>query len=92
MKPVDEADRVVMLTVRERQIVEHAERGLNQKQIATKVGISNRTVQAHMALVMVKYGTTSLLQLGYRRGMEHARRKNMFSEMEEMRYAQWMAR
>lgn len=51
------------LTVREREIVQYLVIGQASKQIARQLGISPRTVEAHRARLMKKFGVTSHTEL-----------------------------
>ena len=51
------------LTDRERQVMDLVVRGYQNKQIAEKLGISNKTVEAHRARVMKKCGVRTLTDL-----------------------------
>lgn len=51
------------LTRREREVCELVIAGLLNKQIAVKLGISERTVKAHRAKVMQKFGVQSIAEL-----------------------------
>jgi RNA polymerase sigma factor (sigma-70 family) len=57
------AERLAKLTMREREIMEHAGRGLHAKEIATALGISPRTVEVHKARLMAKLGVRSVADL-----------------------------
>ena len=48
-----------LLTGRETQILWHASRGLKTQEMATCLGISGRTVQAHMRRIFLKLGARS---------------------------------
>lgn len=54
---------VVPLTSRELQVARLAIRGLSNKEIATKIGVSVRTVEGHLYQVFAKLGITSRQQL-----------------------------
>jgi two-component system nitrate/nitrite response regulator NarL len=51
------------LTKRERSIAEHVAQGMVNKTIANKLGISERTVKAHLTAIFQKTGTRDRLQL-----------------------------
>lgn len=51
------------LTLREREVVKYAARGLANKAIAHQLGISPRTVEGHLNHVFDKLGTTSRTEL-----------------------------
>jgi RNA polymerase sigma factor (sigma-70 family) len=57
------AERLAKLTRREREIMEHAGRGLHAKEIAAALGISARTVEVHKTRVMAKLGVRSVAEL-----------------------------
>lgn len=52
-----------MLTDRERTVLEHVAHGLSQKQVATAMGISIKTVQHHLSHVMDKVGIHDRVEL-----------------------------
>jgi DNA-binding CsgD family transcriptional regulator len=54
------ANRVAGLSLRQRQIMELVLAGHHSKTIAADLGISQRTVENHRALIMKKTGATSL--------------------------------
>ena len=54
---------MVPLTSRELQVARLAIRGLSNREIATKIGVSVRTVEGHLYQVFAKLGITSRQQL-----------------------------
>ena len=58
-----DAERLARLTARERQVLEHAARGLHAKEIATALGISPRTVEVHKTRLMSKLGVRNVAEL-----------------------------
>jgi FixJ family two-component response regulator len=52
-----------VLTGRERQVLDLVMQGLHNRQIATQLGISPRTVEVHKARVMEKLGVSSVVEL-----------------------------
>ena len=54
------ADHLAGLTQRQHQIMEMVLAGHRNKNIAADLGISQRTVEKHRALIMKKAGVTSL--------------------------------
>jgi len=50
------------LTDRETQVLEQMSCGLRNQEIATALGISNRTVETHVRRVLLKFGATSRTQ------------------------------
>ncbi|MGW1737699.1 protein kinase domain-containing protein [Nocardia sp. NPDC001965] len=56
-------DRAPKLTRRERQVADLVARGLSNKQIATKLVISQRTAQGHVENILTKLGFTSRAQI-----------------------------
>lgn len=57
--------RLAQLTVREREVIALTLDGLANKQIASRLGISHRTVEIHRAHVMHKMGASNLLELDH---------------------------
>ncbi|MEU4837737.1 protein kinase [Nocardia testacea] len=57
------ADHAATLTRRERQVAELVAQGLSNKQIATKLVISQRTAQGHVENILTKLGFTSRTQI-----------------------------
>jgi len=57
------AARVACLTEREREVMAQAVKGLPNKEIARRLGISHRTVEVHKARIMHKTGADTLLDL-----------------------------
>lgn len=55
--------RLAQLTAREREVVELALHGLANKQIASRLGISYRTIEIHRSRVLRKMGVSNLLEL-----------------------------
>ena len=51
-----------LITDREAQVLQQASQGLTTREIATALGISTRTVQAHVRHVLVKLGARSRTQ------------------------------
>lgn len=51
------------LTSREREVLEHAARGLHAKEIATVLGISPRTVEVHKTRIMDKLNVRNIAEL-----------------------------
>jgi len=58
-----DAARLERLTAREREVLEHAARGLHAKEIAAALGISARTVEVHKTRIMEKLGVRNLAEL-----------------------------
>ena len=58
-----EAARLAELTARERDVLEHAAKGLHAKEIAAALGISPRTVEVHKTRIMEKLGVRNLAEL-----------------------------
>jgi RNA polymerase sigma factor (sigma-70 family) len=57
------ADRLARLTSREREVLEHAARGLHAKEIAAALGISVRTVEVHKTRIMDKLEVRNIAEL-----------------------------
>jgi len=55
--------RLAKLTPRERQVMKLVVQGMLNKQIATELGLSHKTIEVHRAHVMEKMGATSLAEL-----------------------------
>jgi RNA polymerase sigma factor (sigma-70 family) len=51
------------LTAREREVLEHAAKGLHAKEIGTALGISARTVEVHKTRIMEKLGVRNIGEL-----------------------------
>ncbi len=51
------------LTAREREVLEHAVKGLHAKEIATALGISPRTVEVHRTRIMEKLEVRNIAEL-----------------------------
>jgi RNA polymerase sigma factor (sigma-70 family) len=58
-----ESARLATLTEREREVLEHAARGLHAKEIAAALGISPRTVEVHKTRIMEKLGARNVAEL-----------------------------
>jgi len=58
-----DAGRLAQLTAREREVLEHAARGLHAKEIAAALDISPRTVEVHKTRIMAKLGVRNLAEL-----------------------------
>jgi len=54
--------RLSSLTQREREVLTHTTEGLTQKQVATAMGISIKTVGAHMQNLLMKLGVHSRME------------------------------
>ena len=55
--------RLERLTAREREVLEHAARGLHAKEIGAALGISARTVEVHKTRIMEKLGVRNIAEL-----------------------------
>jgi len=58
-----DAEKLERLTAREREVLEHAARGLHAKEIAAALGISPRTVEVHKTRIMEKLGVRNVAEL-----------------------------
>jgi len=58
-----DAEKLARLTAREREVLEHAVRGLHAKEIAVALGISPRTVEVHKTRIMEKLGARNVAEL-----------------------------
>lgn len=58
-----DAAKLAALTAREREVLEHAAKGLHAKEIAAVLGISPRTVEVHKSRLMEKLGARNLAEL-----------------------------
>ena len=56
-------ERLATLTAREREVMEHAARGLHAKEIAAALGLSPRTVEVHKSRLMAKLGVRNVAEL-----------------------------
>jgi len=59
----DDTERLARLTAREREVMEHAAKGLHAKEIAAVMGISPRTVEVHKTRLMAKLGVRNVAEL-----------------------------
>ena len=55
----------VQLTAREWQVIDLVLTGLADKEVAAKLGISEKTVRTHIANAMLKLGASNRCQLGH---------------------------
>ena len=58
-----DAEKLAALTPREREVLEHAAKGLHAKEIAASLGISSRTVEVHKTRIMEKLGVRNVAEL-----------------------------
>jgi FixJ family two-component response regulator len=58
-----DAAKLTALTPREREVLEHAARGLHAKEIGVVLGISPRTVEVHKTRIMEKLGARNIAEL-----------------------------
>ena len=58
-----DAAKLAALTPREREVLEHAARGLHAKEIAAALDISPRTVEVHKTRIMEKLGVRNVAEL-----------------------------
>jgi FixJ family two-component response regulator len=59
----NETRKLAVLTSREREVLDHAAKGLHAKEIARVLGISARTVEVHKARIMAKLGARNVAEL-----------------------------
>jgi RNA polymerase sigma factor (sigma-70 family) len=58
-----DAEKLSRLTSREREVLEHAVKGLHAKEIAAVLGISSRTVEVHKTRIMEKLEVRNIAEL-----------------------------
>ena len=58
-----DAEKLSRLTEREREVLDHAVRGLHAKEIAARLGISPRTVEVHRSRIMEKLEVRYIAEL-----------------------------
>jgi len=58
-----DAAKLAALTAREREVLEHAAKGLHAKEIGAALGISPRTVEVHKTRIMEKLGARNMAEL-----------------------------
>jgi FixJ family two-component response regulator len=58
-----DAAKLASLTEREREVLDHAAKGLHAKEIAAALGISPRTVEVHKTRIMEKLGARNSAEL-----------------------------
>lgn len=58
-----DAEKLARLTSREREVLNHAARGLHAKEIAAALGISPRTVEVHKSRIMEKLEVRNIAEL-----------------------------
>ena len=63
LRRATETSQLERLTSREREVLEHAARGLHAKEIARALGISVRTVEVHKTHLMAKLGVRNVAEL-----------------------------
>ena len=56
-------DRLARLTLREREVLEHAAKGMHAREIAAELGISVRTVEVHKTRIMDKLEVRNIGEL-----------------------------
>lgn len=61
-EPSSQAD-LTLLTAREQEVARYASKGASNRQIATELGITERTVKEHMGSVFKKLGVRDRMQL-----------------------------
>jgi RNA polymerase sigma factor (sigma-70 family) len=58
-----DAEKLSRLTLREREVLEHAAKGLHAKEIGAVLGISSRTVEVHKTRIMEKLEVRNIAEL-----------------------------
>lgn len=58
-----DTEKLARLSSREREVLEHAARGLHAKEIAAALGISSRTVEVHKTRIMEKLEVRNIAEL-----------------------------
>jgi len=58
-----DTEKLARLSLREREVLEHAARGLHAKEIAAALGISPRTVEVHKTRIMEKLEVRNIAEL-----------------------------
>jgi RNA polymerase sigma factor (sigma-70 family) len=58
-----DVEKLSRLTAREREVLEHAVKGLHAKEIAARLGISPRTVEVHRTRIMEKLEVRNIAEL-----------------------------
>ena len=56
-------ERLALLTARERQVLNLVLTGITTEEIAQRLAISTKTVEAHRAKIMLKTGAANLVEL-----------------------------
>lgn len=59
----EDAEKLARLTEREREVLNHAVRGLHGKEIAAALGISPRTVEVHKSRIMEKLQVRNIAEM-----------------------------
>ena len=72
------AERVNLLTHRERQILQFAQAGLTNKKIAEALNIREKTVESFKTSIFKRFGATSILQV-VKRSLKAQKRSRHFS-------------
>lgn len=63
LQRVEDSAKLAALTEREREVLEHAAKGLHAKEIASLLNISPRTVEVHKTRIMEKLGVRNIGEL-----------------------------
>jgi RNA polymerase sigma factor (sigma-70 family) len=59
----DVRNRIASLTGREREVMQHVVAGISNRNLAERLGVSDRTIEVHRSRVMKKMGAESLPDL-----------------------------
>jgi DNA-binding NarL/FixJ family response regulator len=86
----DATERLAILSLRERQVIQMVVAGLSSREIGVALGISCRTVENHRARIMAKVGVRNvaeLVTLALRAGIEQTMNFNVVKKDESLQEA-----